>query len=68
MNVHVEVYPTQYGDSNLRSVFIFWEEVGLNDFRDLGLYGKYSCSYNKMRFVDDTLVIEGDFGMKIYIN
>ena len=67
-DVPVQVYPKQYGKSDLRSVNISWEDAGLKDYRKLGLYGSYSCTYNKMSFKDDTLVIESDDGLKIYIN
>lgn len=67
-NVQVQVRPKQYGKSDLRSVDIFWEETDLKNYRQLGLYGRYSCTYNKMSFKDDTLVIESDDGLKICIN
>lgn len=67
-NVQVQVYPRQYGNSDLHCIDIFWEEANVTNYRELGLYGRYSCTYNEMEFKDDTLVIKSDGGMKIYIN
>ncbi|MED3538284.1 hypothetical protein ABEX53_17290 [Bacillus toyonensis] len=68
-------YKENFSDSRSKSdwydINIFWEENGLTNYRDLGLFGIYSTDYNKIELdtAELEILIHSDNGIliKIYL-
>jgi hypothetical protein len=56
-----------YGDSDLRRLDILWEESGLKNYKDRGLYGIYSADYCHIEFENQQLIVHSENNIDIYI-
>jgi hypothetical protein len=49
-------------------VDILWEDAGIEDYNDLGLYGSYGSNYYRMSYDAGILKIHTDEGIEITIS
>lgn len=45
-------------DSISQKIDILWEDDGLDDFRDMQLFGTYNCHYTKMKYLKTKGILE----------
>ena len=58
----------RYANGTYMRVDILWEDAGIADYRDLGLYGSYGSKYYRMSYSARVLKIHADDGIEITIS
>lgn len=54
-------------DSDFSKIDIMWEDYGLSDFREKGLFGRFTAKYNDIELDLDELVITDSNGNTMHL-